>query len=85
MDKEKTILLQLTNKQVESWIVGDNSDDGLLDDQMDMFRPILRGVDEDGDSYYENPIVIFDTPFATYNNMREEIWVVKVTIYPVEE
>jgi len=82
MNKEKTILLQLTNKQVESWIVGNNSDDGLLDDQMGIFRPILRG---DDDSYYESPIVIFGTPFATYNNIRQEIWVVKVTIYPVEE
>tara|TARA_X000001036_G_C20265884_1_gene638205 strand:+ start:347 stop:601 length:255 start_codon:yes stop_codon:yes gene_type:complete len=84
MDKEKTILLQLTNKQVESWIVGNNSDDGLLNDQMDIFRPILR-IRGDDDSYYENPIVIFGTPFAAYNNIREEIWVVKVTIYPVEE
>ena len=74
------MFLQLTNKQVESWI--NRSDDGLLDDQMDMFRPVLRG---DDDSYYENPMVIFDTPFATYNNIRQEIWVVKVTIYPVEE
>ena len=83
MTEEKTMFLQLTNKQVESWI--NRSDDGLLNDQMAMFSPILRGVDADGDSYYENPIVIFDTPFATYNNIRQEIWVVKVTIYPVEE
>ena len=83
MNEEKTMFLQLTNKQVESWI--NRSDDGLLDDQVAMFSPMLRGVDADGDSYYENPIVIFDTPFATYNNIRQEIWVVKVTIYPVEE
>lgn len=83
MNEEKTMFLRLTNKQVESWI--NRSDDGLLNDQMAMFSPILRGVDADGDSYYENPIVIFDTPFATYNNIRQEIWVVKVTIYPVEE
>ena len=53
MNKEKTILLQLTNKQVESWIVGNNSDDGLLDDQMGIFRPILR-IRGDDYSYYEN-------------------------------
>jgi hypothetical protein len=84
MNKEKTILLQLTNKQVESWIVGNNSDDGLLDDQMGIFRPILR-IRGDDYSYYENPTVIFGTPFATYNNIREQIWVVEVKIYPVEE
>lgn len=82
MNKEKTILLQLTNKQVESWIY--RSEDGLLNDQMDIFRPILR-ISGDDDSYYENPIVIFGTPFAAYNNIRQEIWVVKVTIHPVEE
>ena len=66
MSEEEVIRLKLTNKQVESWIVGNNSDDGLLDDQMDIFCPIIRMEDED-QVYYKKPIVTFGTPFSTIN------------------
>ena len=52
MDKHLGLRLRLTNKQVESWIVGNNSDDGLLDDQLAIFSPINKMVNEDGIVYY---------------------------------
>ncbi len=84
MSKEEVIRLKLTNKQVESWIVGNNSDDGLLDDQMDIFCPIIRMEDEN-QVYYKKPIVTFGTPFSTINEWGESIWVVNVTIHPIED
>lgn len=81
----KVITLRLTNKQVESWIVGNNSDDGLLDDQEAIFSPLTKVVnEEDGSVYYERPIVTFGTPFSHIDEYGNSIWVVEVTIAPIE-
>lgn len=81
----EVIRLTLTNKQVESWLVGNNSEDGLLDDQCDIFSPIVKMVNEDGVVYYQRPIVVFGTPFSHINEYGESIWVVEVTIHPIED
>ena len=85
MDKHLGLRLRLTNKQVESWIFGNNSDDGLLDDQLAIFSPITRMVNEDGKVYYQQPVVTFGTPFSHINEYGNDIWVVEVTIHPIED
>ena len=83
MSEEEVIRPKLTNKQVESWIVGNNSD-GLLDDQMDIFCPIIRMEDED-QVYYKKPSDIWHAFTYTINEWGESIWVVNVTMHPIED
>ena len=85
MDKHLGLRLRLTNKQVESWIFGNNSDDRLLDDQLAIFSPITRMVNEDGKVYYQQPVVTFGTPFSHIDEYGNDIWVVEVTIHPIED